>query len=93
MTLASIRAKAVSMRVHVRLFASLRETAGRAETELTLPAGATAEDAWRQLAEQHPALAERRPSLAASVNRRYASFETRLADGDEVVFIPPVSGG
>jgi molybdopterin converting factor subunit 1 len=81
------------MRVRVRLFASLRETVGRAEIELALAPGATAEDAWRQLAEQHPALAPRRPSLAASVNRRYAPFDAALSEGDELVFIPPVSGG
>jgi sulfur-carrier protein len=81
------------MLVRVRLFASLREAAGRGEAELRLEPGATAEDAWRRLAEQHPALLPSRASLAASVNRRYAPFDTVLAEGDEVVFIPPVSGG
>ncbi len=81
------------MHVRVRLFASLREAAGRAELEIRLDAGATAEDAWQELAERHPALAARRPSLAASVNRRYAAFDAPLHDGDELVFIPPVSGG
>lgn len=83
----------LGMQVRVRLFASLREAAGAGDVRLELPTGATAEEAWRRLAAAHPALAARRPSLAASVNRRYASFETALADGDEVVFIPPVSGG
>jgi len=81
------------MRVRVRLFASLRETAGVPEAALELAAGSTAEDAWHRLAGDFPALAPRRASLAVSVNRRYASFDTPLADGDEVVFIPPVSGG
>jgi sulfur-carrier protein len=77
----------------VRLFASLREAAGRGEAELSLEPDATAEHAWQALVREHPALAARRASLAASVNRRYAPFDTALADGDEVVFIPPVSGG
>ncbi len=81
------------MRVRIRLFASLREAAGREVLELLLEPGATAEAAWRRLAEQHPALADRRPSLAAAVNRSYAAFDTPLRDGDEVVFLPPVSGG
>jgi molybdopterin synthase sulfur carrier subunit len=81
------------MRVRVRLFASLREAAGRGETELRLQPGATAEDAWSCLAARHPALAASRQSLAAAVNRRYSPFDTVLADGDELVFIPPVSGG
>ncbi len=81
------------MHVRVSLFASLRETAGVRELRLELPAGSTAEKAWERLAADFPALAARRASLAASVNRRYVSFDTALADGDEVVFIPPVSGG
>lgn len=82
-----------AMRVRVRLFASLRETVGRGELDLTLEPGATAEDVWRELVAGHPALASRRASLAAAVNRRYARFGDALADGDEVVFVPPVSGG
>jgi molybdopterin converting factor subunit 1 len=81
------------VRVRVRLFASLRETAGVPELVLELPAGSTADDAWARLERDVPALATRRASLAASVNRRYARFDTTLQDGDELVFIPPVSGG
>jgi molybdopterin synthase sulfur carrier subunit len=79
--------------VTVRLFAVLREIVGRSELDLELPAGATAEHAWRALVRDHPALDERRSHLAAAVNRRYADFDTPLAAGDEVVFVPPVSGG
>lgn len=81
------------VRVRVRLFAALREAVGRAELELELPSGSTAESAWSLLAEAHPALFERRSRLTASVNRRYTEFAAPLRDGDEVVFIPPVSGG
>jgi molybdopterin converting factor subunit 1 len=81
------------VRVRVRLFASLREAAGRADLAVDVPAGATAEDVWRALVREHPALGPRRPSLMASVNRQYASFDAAVAEGDEVVFIPPVSGG
>ncbi len=77
----------------MRLFASLREAAGHQEIVLDLPPGASPEGAWQALIADHPSLAARRPNLAASVNRRYAPFDTPLADGDEVVFIPPVSGG
>ena len=81
------------MRIVVRLFAGIREAVGRPEVDLELPDGATPEEAWRRLAAQHPALAGRRPSLSAAVNRRYATFDAVLEDGDEVVFVPPVSGG
>jgi len=81
------------MRVRVRLFASLREAAGRDHLDLDLPEGATAEDAWNRLVAECPALSARRQSLAAAVNRRYQPFDATLAAGDEVVFVPPVSGG
>ena len=81
------------MKVRVRLFAALREAMGRGELELELPVRATAEEAWKALVAQNPALGERRRGLAASVNRRYAPFDQPLCEGDEVVFIPPVSGG
>jgi molybdopterin converting factor subunit 1 len=81
------------MRVRIRLFASLREAAGRSEIELDLAEGATAEEAWERLAGQHPGLAARRARLTAAVNRTYAPFDTPLRDGDELVFVPPVSGG
>lgn len=81
------------MQVRVRLFASLRDVAGRGEARLELPAGATAEAAWLALVTGHPALAPRRASLAVAVNRAYAGFDTVLQDADELAFIPPVSGG
>ena len=81
------------MRVRVRFFAGIRETVGRADLELDLAEGATPEDVWRRLADQHPGLAGRRPGLGAAVNRRYSRFDAVLGDGDEVVFVPPVSGG
>jgi molybdopterin converting factor subunit 1 len=81
------------MRVRVRLFASLREAAGVSDQELELPAGASPEDAWRALAARYPALAARRSALSAAVNRRYTAFDAPLAEGDELVFVPPVSGG
>lgn len=81
------------MRVRVRLFASLREIVGQGEVELEVPEGATAEMAWERLVGAHPALADRRARLTAAVNRSYATFDTPLRDGDELVFVPPVSGG
>ncbi len=77
----------------MRFFAALREVFGAAEAGLELPAGATPEDAFRELAVTHPALLARRASLAVAINRRYARFDAGLRDGDEIVFIPPVSGG
>ncbi len=81
------------MRVTVRLFARLRDVAGTDELVLEVPAGATVETAWEQLVTSHPRLDAHRASLSAAVNEEYARLTTRLADGDEVAFLPPVSGG
>jgi len=81
------------VRVHVRFFAALRETVGKPYLQLDLPEGATPEDVWRRVSADHPGLAGRRPSLSAAVNRRYSGFDAVLGEGDEVVFVPPVSGG
>jgi MoaE-MoaD fusion protein len=81
------------MKIRMRLFARQREMAGTKLLELELPAGASIEDAWTALAERVPALAPGRPYLRFARNGEYAGPATNLADGDEIVCIPPVSGG
>ena len=76
------------MRVSVRLFAGLRERAGRGELELDLPEGARVADALAAVGD----LAAGVP-LVMAVNREYADAEHPLAPGDELALIPPVSGG
>lgn len=81
------------MLIRVRLFAIQRELAGAREVPLDLPAGATVEDAWTAIASRYPVLAPGRASLRFARNGDYAEPGTTLEDGDEVAFIPPVSGG
>ncbi len=76
------------IRVRVRLFAMLRERAGRSSVDVELAAGSTAGDVWASLG-----IGDEPPALGVAVNRAYADRATALADGDEVAFIPPVSGG
>ena len=76
------------MRVTVRLFAILRERAGRDAVELDLPDGARVADAIDAVDELAGGL-----SLVMAVNREYASRDQRLEAGDELALIPPVSGG
>lgn len=80
------------MRVRVRCFASLREIAVD-RGELELADGARIDDAWTALAARHPALEPHRPFTRAARNGAYAEWSAPLADGDEVAFLPPVSGG
>jgi molybdopterin converting factor subunit 1 len=81
------------MLVTVRLFARLRELAGASELEQELPAEANAGTAWTALVGRYPALAAYGPAISCAVNEEYARFTTPLKDGDEVAFLPPVSGG
>jgi molybdopterin converting factor subunit 1 len=81
------------MLVHVRYFAALRERAGKDAEDLALPVGATVGQARAALIERYPALEKTLASCAAAVNRAYASTETALKAGDELVFIPPLGGG
>lgn len=81
------------MTIRTLFFSVLRDVVGEAEHAVTLPEGATGSDLFDALATEHPAIGPYRPVVRLAVNRRYVPFETTLADGDEVVFIPPVSGG
>jgi MoaE-MoaD fusion protein len=80
------------MRVTVRTFALLRELAAD-RTALQLADGATLADAWVALQEIYPRLAPHHEFVRAARNGAYAAWEQGLADGDEVAFLPPVSGG
>jgi len=81
------------MYVTVKLFASLREAAGRDQLRCELPEGATVERLAGQLRADLPALEEAIGRARIAVNRRYAAAGARLEEGDEVALFPPVSGG
>jgi molybdopterin converting factor subunit 1 len=81
------------MLVTVRLFARLRELAGTAELTRELPDGSTAEALWRTLARDFPSMADYERAVSCAVNEEYARLTTVLKQGDEVAFLPPVSGG
>ena len=81
------------MRVTVRLFARLRDIAGTSELSRDLAPGATIGDVWRQLAREFPELAKYERSISTAINADYARMTHVVDEGDEVAFLPPVSGG
>jgi molybdopterin converting factor subunit 1 len=81
------------VRVTVRLFARLRDIAGAAELSRDLASGATIGDVWRQLANEFPELANYERSISTAINADYAKMDQVVDDGDEIAFLPPVSGG
>jgi len=81
------------VRVTVRLFARLRDITGTPELTRELAPGATIGAVWRTLAGEFPDLAQYERSVSSAVNADYARMDTVVRDGDEVAFLPPVSGG
>lgn len=80
------------MRIHARCFASLRELAVD-RIDLQLPDDAAVDAAWDDLAARFPPLAPHREFVRAARNGVSARWNDRLIDGDELAFLPPVSGG
>jgi molybdopterin converting factor subunit 1 len=81
------------MHVTIRLFARLREMAGAGEVRRALPEGASVRAAWESLVGEFPEMDDYSKVVSCAVNEDYARMTTALSDGDEVAFLPPVSGG
>jgi sulfur-carrier protein len=80
-------------RVKVLFFGRLKEIIGHAEDSVELPDGSPIEALFSHFGASHPELARFRTSLVASRNQEFAAWSTPLHSGDEVAFLPPVSGG
>jgi MoaE-MoaD fusion protein len=83
----------IAMRVRVLFFGQLKEIVGVAEEDAEISEGARVEDVFERYGRRFPKLAEFRTAIALSVNQEYATWRSPLAGGDEVAFLPPVSGG
>jgi MoaE-MoaD fusion protein len=81
------------MRVRVLFFGRLKDIVGRAEEQAELSEGARVEDLFERYGRSYPELAKFRASVVASVNQEFSEWRAPLASGDEVAFLPPVSGG
>ena len=81
------------MRVTVRLFARLKDEAGTGAWDCDLAPGASVADVWRAVTSRYPALEPFGGSVTNAVNADFAKRTTEVHDGDEVAFLPPVSGG
>jgi sulfur-carrier protein len=82
-----------SVRVKVLFFGRLRELIGVAEEVCDVAVGATLADLFAEYAKRFPKLSGFRGSMVVSRNQEFADWETRVSPGDEIAFLPPVSGG
>jgi molybdopterin synthase catalytic subunit len=81
------------MRVRVLFFGRLKEITGCNEDWAELGEGARVEDLFTGYSMKFRELGKFRPTLMASVNEELAAWDKELRGGDEVAFLPPVSGG
>lgn len=81
------------MKIRLLHFASFRDAVGHEEESREVADGARVEDLWSALCRETPLFARYPAMPPAAVNREYVPPGTRLAEGDEVAFLPPVAGG
>jgi molybdopterin synthase catalytic subunit len=83
----------VAVRVTARLFARLREQAGAGSVEVEVEPGATIATVYERVRSTYPRLEAEPQLIRPARNQAYADWSDQVQDGDEVAFIPPVSGG
>ena len=83
----------ILMQVRVLFFGVLKDLTGRANDLLKLPEHATLADVVVHYEDLNPRLNELAASIAISVNQEFAAADSPLKEGDEIAFLPPVSGG
>jgi molybdopterin synthase sulfur carrier subunit len=77
------------MRIQVRFFAALRERVGISQRAISVPENTTVAQVWSLLVEE-----ESLPdNVLAAKNMEYVDVATLVAEGDEIAFFPPVTGG
>ena len=81
------------MLITVRVFARLRDIIGASEIQREWPNGSTARVVWDTLVAEHPELNQYGAVVSTAINEEYTRIDHPLADGDEIAFLPPVSGG
>lgn len=81
------------MRVKVKLYAAFRDIVGSKEEDLDLKEGSTVGILLEDYVRRFPQLSRYREHIILSVNKEYGAPDRLLREGDEVSFLPPVSGG
>ena len=81
------------MHVRVLFFGMLKELVGRPADEADFPPGADLRAVFERYASRYPRMRELAGSIVVARNHEFAEISTPLAEGDEVAFLPPVSGG
>jgi MoaE-MoaD fusion protein len=81
------------MRARVLFFGLLKDVVGRSAEERDFADGADLRVVFDSYAAQYPRLREMASSIVVARNQEFATLDTAIGDGDEIAFLPPVSGG
>jgi MoaE-MoaD fusion protein len=81
------------MQVRILFFGMLKDLLGRSTDLVDLPEHATLGDVVIHYEKLIPKLGELAASIAISINQEFAGPDSKLKEGDEIAFLPPVSGG
>lgn len=82
-----------AMRLTVLFFGRLKDLIGHGQESVEVAVDSSIEDVFALCAARYPELGAHRRAMAVSRNREFAAWTTTLQPGDEVAFLPPVSGG
>ena len=91
--LSNASANITPVRVKVLFFGMLKDITGRSQDELNLPDGSPLGEVFDSYAARHPRLKEFASSIVLARNQEFSDRSTPIRDGDEIAFLPPVSGG
>ncbi len=83
----------MSPEILLKFFASARESVGQKTMRLEVEEGTDAKDVLERLTQLYPALGSIKKQVIIAVNKNTGEVEKELVDGDEIAFLPPVSGG
>jgi molybdopterin converting factor subunit 1 len=81
------------VKVRLRFFAALREIIGLEEMEKDVTEGTTAGRIFDELMDEYPRLRSYARVIQIAINQEFADRQRVVVSGDEVAFLPPVSGG
>jgi len=81
------------MNIKIRLFATLKDRAGRSQIQISLPEPSNARIMLEEVTAVYPDLAPLLSTCLISINKAFARPDTPIQPNDEIALFPPVSGG
>lgn len=79
--------------ITVKLFAAYQEAYQASELSLQFPSQCPVSEVLERFITEHPELERWRHLTRFGIDYQFVEADTLLQDGDEVVLIPPTSGG